>query len=74
MRGIEAGDINPLRRMPAQFLGHHLTAPRTHDNAIPPAHRRGGGDNHHIPIAKHRFHGIAGNLQRIGIGVADIGQ
>ena len=53
-----------------------ITSPRwvLHHHPIAAADRRGGRDDHHVAIAEHRFHRVTADLQRIGVGIADLRQ
>ena len=52
-----------------------MTSPVGADHdAVAAADRRGRRDDDQIAVAKHRLHGIAADLQRIGVGIGDLGQ
>ena len=60
--------------MPQQDLGHHLAVGRSQHHAVAFARRRIRRDDEDIPVAVERLHTVAGDLERIGVLIVDLGE
>ena len=58
----------------AKDLGHHLAVGRSQHHAVAFARRRIRRDDEDIPVAVKRLHTVAGDLERIGVLVVDLGE
>ncbi len=63
--GIERDKLHHLFVAAAKHLGHHFSPAMVHDDAIAAPHRRAWLHDDDVAGAKHRLHGIAGDLERV---------
>ena len=71
---VERPQLDPARRLPGKLLGHHLARGRAHDNTVAAADRRGRRNDDDVAVAEHRLHGVAADLQGVGVRIADLRQ
>ena len=72
--GIEAFEFDALGGEPAQLFGHHFAGAGFHHHAVAAPEIARGRNQDAIAVAIDRQHGIARDLQRIGMRVGDIGK
>ena len=74
MGGIQAAQLDPPGRAASKLLGHHFPPHGAHHHPVAAADWRRRRDDDHVAVAEHRFHRLAADLQRVGIGVGDFRQ
>src|SRR5262249_25565023 len=69
---VERTELELLRGLAQQLLGHDLALARPDHHAIAAAAIGGGRDDDHIAAAIDRHHAVAGDLQGIARGIVQI--
>ena len=74
MFGVQRFQLQRARGFALQLFGQHFAFFRFHHHPVAPAYGAGWGNDDDVAVAIKRLHGIAGNLQRIGVLVHHIGK